>query len=145
MLAALASLSLVLASIAGMAPGDGVKPDESHCVVFVVDKEPDGKLVTTDPVCFPVKVEAEVWADTGLSLSSVSLPTLSAEGIVALASFTLGTHYGGANGTGSSISVVWRNSASLWLNWWSSQHLPDRRSTPTRCHQPQWPSVLLAR
>lgn len=124
MLVAFASLSVVLASIAGVAPGDVVEPDESHCVVFVVDKEPDGKLVTTDPVCFPVKAEAEMWADTGLSLSSGSLPTLSAEGVFALASFTLGTHYDGANGTGSSISVV---GSSCTGGYWNTPTAWDNR------------------
>jgi hypothetical protein len=126
---AFASLSVVLALFAGLAPGDLVKPDETHCVVFVVDQKQNGELVTTDPACFPVKAEAEVWAEIGLTQTSPPLPTFNGESTVVLSTFTLGTHYDGANGTGSSVSVVgtsctgghW-NTPSTWDNRISSSY-----------------------
>ena len=103
--------SLLVASLlVGLAqPGVGadlrVAPEE-HCVVFVVDQEPDGKLITTDPVCFPSQNETDAYGRTWLrSVSPAAVSPVRRTGL-ALASFTLGTHYDGANGTGSSISVV---------------------------------------
>lgn len=78
-------------------------PAESHCVVVVVGQEKSGELVTTDPVC---------------------LETEGLASLLALATFNLGIHYDGLNGTGSSISVV---GASCTGGWWNTPSAWDNR------------------
>lgn len=100
-----------------------VAPEE-HCVVFVVDQEPDGKLITTDPVCFPSQNETDAYGRTWLrSVSPAAVSPVRRTGL-ALASFTLGTHYDGANGTGSSISVV---GSSCTGGYWNTPSNWDNR------------------
>jgi hypothetical protein len=78
-------------------------PIESHCVVVVVGQEESGELITTVPVCL------------GLEANS---------SFQALAAFTLGRHYDGFNGTGSSISVV---GSSCTGGWWNTPTAWDNR------------------
>lgn len=121
---ALASLALVLVPIAGLATQAIVESEESHCVVLVVDMKPDGELVTTDSVCFPDKALAEAWANVGLASVPLSTRTPGLDSAVPLSSFTLGTHYDGANGSGSSISVV---GSSCTGGYWNTPTAWDNR------------------
>lgn len=103
--------------------------NESHCVVEVIDQKPDGEFVTSLQICFESLAAALAFGSghqlTPGELSHVSGPALvaSPDSGTLLTTFTLGTHFDGANGTGSSISVVggsctggyWNTGAS-WAN-----------------------------
>jgi hypothetical protein len=123
----------LVSAIVGVGVGDRVIPEpkeETHCVVVVVDETPDGELVTSRPVCFPTLLESQVAIEAGL----IGTPGLALESATSgegpasmLLSFTLGTHFDGVNGTGSSISVVgtacsggWWNTGAGWANKISS-------------------------
>lgn len=106
---------------------------EEHCVVEVVSQSADGEFVLSDPLCFRSLSEAMTYAAGGAvageELSELSGPQLFAEpssGQV-LYTFTLGIHFDGTNGSGSSISVVgssctggWWNTGGTWANRISS-------------------------
>jgi len=122
--------TLLLAGLL-IAPSSKVQEEPSHCVVYVLDRERDGRLLVTDPVCY---------SDLGVALSVASGGILepgdvpSGSRLVAgggdttlLSTFTLGTHFEGLNGTGSSISVVggdctggYWNTGLTWANRISS-------------------------
>jgi hypothetical protein len=106
---------------------------ETHCVVEVVGTQPTGEFILSDPVCFAAFSDAVAAASDG----QIELPKGSTGSIVfrnadtarALSSFTLGIHYDGFNGSGSSISVVgssctggWWNTPSSWRNRISSTY-----------------------
>ncbi len=113
-------------AVAGAA-GEG----DLHCVVVVVGQRASGELVVSAPDCYPSFQEAMAVASGGL-ISAEAVP--SGEELFAdpeagslLSSFTLGIHFDGLNGSGSSISVVgssctggyWNTGAS-WANRISS-------------------------
>lgn len=83
---------------------------ESHCVVTTAGEQSDGELITTDMECFDAFADAMVSASNG----SLVLPSdasgsvlFTDAGVSAMAStFTLGIHFDGYSGTGSSITVV---------------------------------------
>lgn len=129
-------LTLVLA-VASMVPLVGLPAEasafdiESHCLVQVLGHEASGELIVSDPVCFSSFEEAMMVASGG-SISIEEAPSgeelfsnPEAGGI--LSSFTLGTHFDGLNGTGSSISIVggsctggYWNTGATWANRISS-------------------------
>jgi hypothetical protein len=106
---------------------------ETHCVVHVVDQRRDGEFVLDSPTCFADLPAALEFASDG-GLSNRELAALTGSGLMAgsimagnFFSFTLGTHFDGYNGTGSSISVVgssctggWWNTGVTWANRISS-------------------------
>lgn len=107
--------------------------EERHCVVRVVDQKDDGQLVFDAPTCFARLSAALAFASDGLvnesDLAGVTGPGLFAapDDNGALSSFTLGIHFDGYNGTGSSVSVVgssctggWWNTGITWANRISS-------------------------
>ncbi len=131
----------VLVAVIPMVPGGPeTKPDpgatmaESHCVATVVRESSDGELVTDTPVCFTSFGAALEFASGGaVSLDpDVSGADVFVDGTAAqmvASSFTLGIHYDGYNGTGSSISVVgsscsggWWNTPDSWNNRISSSY-----------------------
>lgn len=76
---------------------------ESHCVVYVVDKTDKGELKMSAPTCAQsIEGAAEI------ASRSIFLPQSAALDGLAFShsTFTLGTHFDGSNGTGSSITVV---------------------------------------
>ena len=76
---------------------------ETHCVVYVTEKAEDGELKTSAPTCFPTIEKAA--AQAGQPLLAAQIAGL--DGMTyAFSTFTLGIHYDGYNGTGSSITVV---------------------------------------
>lgn len=114
----IATLGLVLALLGGWSPGIAA-PTETHCVIAVVPQEPSGRLRTEHLGCFFYPVEAQT-AVAELKSSRESL---------GLASFTLGIHYDGTNGTGSSITIVgsscgggYWNTGPTWANRISSSY-----------------------
>lgn len=120
MLAAAASLSVLLALANVLPTVGGERSEITHCVVVVVDQEPDGELVTTQPTCGPSRLEAIEKASSILA-DATGLSTVDTAGLL---SFTLGTHYDGASGTGSSISVV---GSSCTGGYWNTPAAWDNR------------------
>lgn len=96
---------------------------EEHCVVFVIGQHDTGEFIVSDPVCYRTLQEVDSLA-SGTGAASGKVDGVSGS---ALASITLGRHFDGFNGTGSSISIVggsctggyWNTSAS-WDNRISS-------------------------
>jgi hypothetical protein len=125
----LAVASMVL--LAGLPAGAADLNTESHCLVEVLGQDASGELIVSDPVCFSSFQEAMTVASGG-SISIEEAPSGEAlfsnpEAGGILSSFTLGTHFDGLNGTGSSISVVggsctggYWNTGATWANRISS-------------------------
>jgi len=123
-------VTMVLGAVAS-AGAATAPPARSHCVVRVVDELPSGELVTTPPECYATLAAAVTAASSGTyevpaGLSGRDLfldPSVAAS----VASFTLGIHFDGRYGTGSSISEVgssctggWWNTGASWANRISS-------------------------
>jgi hypothetical protein len=124
---AFAPMALVLSMIAFPQARSDVPVAEEHCVVFVVDVAESGQFKTSEPECFRTQDEASSWATLGLPLMSRVGGTnggSSGGGTVAFSTFTLGTHYDGFNGTGSSISVV---GSSCTGGYWNTTPSWDNR------------------
>jgi hypothetical protein len=106
---------------------------ERHCVVEVVNQTSDGELVLGPETCFASLGVALAFASDG-EFTGKDLAHLSGSKLIddpaagaALSTFTLGIHFDGANGTGSSISVVgssctggYWNTGGTWANRISS-------------------------
>ena len=90
-------------------------PAESHCFVRVVGQERSGKFTTTAPECHTTFAEAATAAGVGLT-KPASTEEVQAYNAAAVATSVIGTHYSGANLTGSSFSVVGSDCAGGWLN-----------------------------
>jgi hypothetical protein len=82
-----------------------------HCVVHVVGQKTSGELVLSEPHCYDTFDEA--MSREGVGAWGVGA-ALRVE--IAAATFTIGTHYDGANFTGASTSVVGSTCAGGWLN-----------------------------
>ncbi len=124
-----AAASLVAALVLAVVPLSDVVvsevpvPPETHCVVFVIDQRSDGELVVSEPDCFADEAMAEAWSSVGYGLSAESFLGGS-RGLAALSTFTLGRHYDGFNGTGSSIRVVGSSCTGGYWNtssWWDNR------------------------
>lgn len=109
------------------APPDEVTPLESHCVLFVVDQHEDGEFVMSSPQCFDDEAAAAKLVSEGYDASEDA--QRGVRGVVASSSFTLGKHYDGSNGSGSSVTIVgsscsggWWNTSSSWDNRISSSY-----------------------
>ena len=130
-----ASAAALIAAAAAPVPAAALSAKaETHCVVSVVDHEADGEMVMTEPVCFDTFAEALSFASGG----AIALPSAAqgsdvfVEGsaaAVAAASFTIGIHYDGYGGSGSSVSVTgssctggYWNTSSTWDNRISSSY-----------------------
>lgn len=104
---------------------------EKHCVVYVIDKSTDGELAMSSPTCFAS-------ADEAASLAAKPVfkaQTADIEGMAfGYSTFTLGIHYDGANGTGSSITVV---GSSCTGGWWNSPTWFDNKTSSSYngCHK----------
>lgn len=103
---------------------------ESHCVVTTVGQQSDGELITTDMECFDTFPDAMASASNG----SLLLPADSSGSVLftdpdvsAMAStFTLGIHFDGYSGTGSSITVV---GSSCTGGYWNSPAWFDNKTS----------------
>lgn len=116
----------ILAS-AGQDPAAQARAGESHCVVAVTDQKPDGELVLSSPTCFDRLADAIEYASHPTAIDRAD--SLASSQLLLGGTFTLGTHFDGYNGTGSSISVVgssctggWWNTSSAWDNRISSSY-----------------------
>jgi hypothetical protein len=103
---------------------------ESHCVMFVVGQRPDGELIMSDADCFSDEMSADVWASYGVPAVKSDSTLEESGGVYASSStFTLGRHYDGFNGSGSSVRIVgssctggYWNTSSSWDNRISSSY-----------------------
>ena len=96
---------------------------ETHCVVYVMSQARDGEFRTSDPNCYPTKQEAaRAAAEPFFGPQAADIDTQA----FAMASFTLGIHYDGYNGSGSSITVV---GTSCSGGYWNTPAWFDNRET----------------
>ncbi|HZD23791.1 MAG TPA: hypothetical protein VE569_10385 [Acidimicrobiia bacterium] len=119
-----AVLSLLLAlSVVTVRELPPERPGEIHCVLVVLDQKADGELVLSPPTCFTDERSAEMWAAEGaggLVLTDNGALTATATS----STFTLGRHYDGFSGSGSSIRIVGGNCTGGWWNtssWWDNR------------------------
>jgi hypothetical protein len=101
---------------------------EVHCVVQVVGETSGGELLTEPLGCYPSFVEAVAVASGGTVRLAPGISGEAAftdpvvEGL--LSTFTLGIHFDGYNGTGSSITVVGSSCTGGYWNtptWFSNR------------------------
>ena len=121
---------VVLMSCAGTATGS--EPADEHCVVEVIGQLETGEFVLSDSVCFDTFPEAVSFASSGtVTLESDTTPAdLVDLQVIAgvLSTFTLGVHYDGYSGGGSSISVV---GSSCSGGYWNTPPAWDNRISST--------------
>ncbi|MCP3974786.1 MAG: hypothetical protein GY720_09860 [bacterium] len=112
-----------LTPTAAAARGAEVTEIEIHCVVYVTSQAEDGEYRMSSPECHPTKEEAaRAAAEPFLRPQAADLDS----GIFAMSSFTLGIHYDGSNGSGSSIRVV---GTSCTGGHWNTPHWFDNRES----------------
>jgi hypothetical protein len=105
-----AVVAIVLAY--GYPAGASSSPPRNQCVVHVVGHRATGQLVLSERHCYTSFLGAmraegvDAWGSGAASKAKV----------VALSTFTLATHYDGANRTGASTSVVGSDCGGGWLN-----------------------------
>jgi hypothetical protein len=109
------------------APVDAASPVESHCVVQVVDQTDQGELVVGAADCYLSFADAQAASAEVQFGRTAQGVTTDGTDVVFLLSTTLGIHYDGLNGGGSSITVVgsscsggWWNTGATWANRISS-------------------------
>jgi len=106
--------------------------EETHCVVEVIGEKASGELIVSEPRCH-VSFAAAIGDASGGTLvlppsASGSVIFRNPDVAAAASSFTLGIHYDGFNGTGSSISVV---GSSCSGGWWNTGTAWDDRISST--------------
>ena len=112
---------LVTAVVGTQAPAGASDRAETHCVVRAIGELADGQLVTTRETCFGTLAEAMTFASGNAvqfdeDLTGADL-LANKDGVASLVStFTLGVHFDGYNGTGSSISIVGSDCAGGYWN-----------------------------
>ena len=97
---------------------------EEHCVMYVLGQHEDGEFILSDPVCYKTIREVEV-----LLAENARSSVLAGGFGETLGSFTIGRHFDGFNGTGSSVSIVgvsctggYWNTSAAWDNRISSSY-----------------------
>jgi hypothetical protein len=106
---------------------------EVHCLAEVIQQTPDGEFITDAPRCYPTFAEAMLDASEGRLTLSANVPGsivfTDQQMAATVSSFTLGIHYDGTNGTGSSVSVLgsscsggYWNTGTSWANRISSSY-----------------------
>jgi len=130
---ALWSVAVSVMVVVGALPGlaGPTSDEESHCVREVVGQRPDGELILSEARCYG----SFMLAALDVSGGEVVLDHDATGGVLfdggtegsSLASFMLGIHFDGYNGSGSSISIVgtgcsggWWNTGGSWANRISS-------------------------
>lgn len=128
--AAILAAVLAVSSIPSVAWG--LVSGEEHCVVDVVGQHSSGEFIMSDARCYQTLEEAMVDATNGAALEtgdSMSRYEDPDELTVLAQSFTLGIHFDGLNGSGSSTTVTgvdcsggYWNTGSAWANRISSSY-----------------------
>lgn len=105
-----------------------VEAGVEHCVAAVVDQHSDGELVLGESSCYASFSEAMTQASSGAVSLALDTPTSAVftdELIGTLASsFTLGIHFDGYGGGGSSISITGTSCSGGYWNatgWWRNR------------------------
>lgn len=123
------SVMVLVGALPGLA--SPTSDEESHCVREVVGQKADGELILSEARCYSSFMLAALDVSGGEVVldhdaTGEGLFDGGAEGS-SLASFTLGIHFDGYNGSGSSISIVgtdcsggWWNTGGSWANRISS-------------------------
>lgn len=128
MLGVLTSIVLAVAPLAAALLPIAEEPPatEEHCVAFIIGQEADGELITSEPDCFADETSADMWAQIGMAEPALAM---AVGGPLPLSTFTLGRHYLGSNGTGSSIRITgssctggYWNATGSWNNAISSSY-----------------------
>jgi hypothetical protein len=108
--------------------GASLMKGERHCVVEAVGQQPDGRLITRSLGCYGSFSEAITVASGGSVKLAASTPGSAAFDDAGLAgvlsTFTLGIHYDGYYGSGSSITVT---GSSCTGGWWNTPSWFDNR------------------
>jgi len=101
------SLAIAGAMVVAIPAGAGAKTElvekEQHCVVYVTEKTGEGELKMSDPTCLASREAASELASRPIFKPQMADIDGMAYGF---SNFTIGIHYNGSNGTGSSITVV---------------------------------------
>jgi hypothetical protein len=131
---AVAALTLATALVAVVpAVAQTAEPAaEEHCVAVAVDSANDGRLVLDEPECFSSADEASeatkdalvtLAASNRLAARSAMADDSDGKAVAQAASKTLGIHYDGSGGSGSSITIVgsactggYWNASATWKN-----------------------------
>lgn len=100
-----------------------VEKSETHCVIHVMEKTDEGELKMSTPTCFATQERAA--AAAGREILKPQLNEAAGESY-ALSSFTIGIHYNGFNGSGSSITVV---GSSCTGGWWNTPTWFDNKTS----------------
>ena len=95
---------------------------ESHCVVHVIGQAEDGRLTMSEPDCYETKEAAAMAVAGPIQSQTADFGAIAMAG----STFTLGIHYDGYNGTGSSITVV---GSSCTGGYWNTPTWFDNRTT----------------
>jgi hypothetical protein len=130
-LALAATMAVAIPASAERARSSDVSSDEQHCVAAVVGQAADGELLLSEESCYDTFAEAMGDLSAGtvkLDLETPGAAVFDDELIGTLAgSFTLGIHYDGYGGSGSSISITgsscrggYWNAYGFWSNRISS-------------------------
>lgn len=118
-----ATVLAVAAPVPAGAKAELKEAKEKHCVVYVVDKTTEGQLAMSSPTCFATPAEAAELAATPV----LKAQTADIDGMAfGYSTFTIGIHYDGANGTGSSITVV---GSSCTGGWWNTPGWFDNKTS----------------
>ncbi len=101
------TLAIAAAMVVAVPTGAGAKTElnqrEKHCVVYVTEKTVEGELKMSEPTCAKSREgAAEIASRPIYKPQSADIDGMA----FGLSNFTIGIHYNGRNGTGSSITVV---------------------------------------
>lgn len=96
---------------------------ETHCVVYVLDKTEDGELTMSAPTCALTREGAAELASRPIFKPQMADIDGMAYGY---ATFTIGIHYNGTGGTGSSITVV---GSSCTGGYWNTPGWFDNKAS----------------
>lgn len=118
-------VGVTLSALLLVPPVGSIGAPEHHCVAFVLGEVPGGELILTEPECF--STYSQVLDRIGDAVE-VGIDR-STESPAPEATFTLGRHFDGTSGTGSSISIVgssctggYWNTGTGWENKISSSY-----------------------
>ena len=122
----IAAVALPLAAAGPVAAGS--RAVETHCVEQVVGETPAGQFLTESLGCYGSFAKAVAVASGGTvdlapeTSGTAALTDPEVAGV--LSTFTLGIHYDGYNGTGSSITITGSNCSGGYWNtssWWDNR------------------------
>ena len=114
----------------GAASAAGEAVETEHCVAVASEEAADGRLVLSEPECYPTVAEAAAATKEAGAALTDALRTAAQSAVGAdatddvISSITLGIHYDGSSGSGSSISIVGSGcTGGYWnaLGWWKNR------------------------